>query len=133
MKRQLNVAPRLIVLLTLTLTLSACREPPDITWQSDIASPDGNWTATGMTVGTSGFGTGALWTAIYLKRTGAKGQGFEILGYDEDTSTWVRGKAPLAMTWDGPTKLLVTFKRIPDLNVQVCKYGAITIAVNALP
>jgi hypothetical protein len=37
------------------------------------------------------------------------------------------------MSWDSPSRLRLTFKRVPNLNLQVCKYGEIVIAVDTMP
>jgi hypothetical protein len=126
-------------LLTLTATLifglclSSCGTSTETTWSSEAASPDGNWTATAMTEGTSGPGNNYLGTTVYLKRTGARGRGYEVLGYPEDTSTWSRGKAVLALRWRDNSTLEIYFKRIPKVELQVCKYGDISISVEAGP
>jgi hypothetical protein len=87
--------------------------------------------AAAMTEGTSGPGNNYLGTAVYLKKTNARGRGYEVLGYPEDTSTWSRGRAVLALRWrDNPT-LQIYFEHVPKLQLQVCKYGDIDISVQA--
>jgi hypothetical protein len=112
---------------------SSCGTSTEITWSSQAVSPDGNWTATAMTEGTSGPGNNYLGTTVYLKRTNARSRGYEVLGYPEDTSTWARGKAVLALRWRDRSTLQITFKQIPKLQLQVCKYGDIDISVQAAP
>ena len=119
--------------LMFVLCLSSCGASTETTWSSEVVSPDGSWTATAMTEGTSGPGNNYLGTAVYLKRTAARGRGYEVLGYPEDTSTWARGKAVLALHWRDNSTLEILFKRIPKLDLQVCKYGDINISVEAVP
>lgn len=119
--------------LILGACLSSCGTSTETTWSSEAVSPDGNWTATATTEGTSGPGNNYLGTSVYLKKTGARGRGYEVLGYPEDTSTWARGKAVLALRWRDNSALEIYFKRIPKVDLQVCKYGDIDILVQAGP
>lgn len=119
--------------LILGLCLSCCGASTEITWSSDAVSPDGNWTATAMTEGTSGPGNNYLGTRVYLKRTSARDRGYEVLGYPEDTSTWARGKAVLALRWRDNSTLEIVFKHIPKLDLQVCRYSNIDISLQAEP
>jgi hypothetical protein len=111
----------------------SCGAVNEITWQTEVVSPDGRWTATAMTEGTSGPGNNYLGTAVYLKRTGAKGRGYEILGYPEDNPSWQRGRAPLSLVWRGSQYLAIIFKQVPKLDLQVCKLSGIEISVERSP
>lgn len=123
-----------VTLLTALAGLSSsCGSSTDITWRSDVASPDGKWTATAMTEGVSGPGNAYLGTTVFLKRTDTKGRGLEVLGYQEDGSTWARGRAPLILSWTDRQTLKITFKRLPKLDLQVCKWGDIDISVSNSP
>jgi RHS repeat-associated protein len=86
-----------------------------------------------MTEGTSGPGNNYLGTSVYLRRATARGRGYEVLGYPEDTSTWARGKAVLALHWRDNSALEIMFQRKPKLDLQVCKYGDIEISVKDGP
>jgi hypothetical protein len=123
----------LSTLVALTGLTASCGAHKDITWSSEVLSPDGTWTATASTYGISGPGNNYLGTAVYLKRSSAHDSGYEVLGYQEDGSTWARGRAPLALSWPDRHTLRITFKRLPNLDLQVCKYGDVNIHVDASP
>ena len=123
----------LAALLALSSLTASCGPPQDITWSSEVISPDGTWTATALTYGISGPGNNYLGTAVYLKRSGAQGRGYEVLGYPEDTSTWARGKAPLILSWSDRQNMKITFRHVPNLDLQVSKFGTITISVDTSP
>src|SRR5580692_5787773 len=105
----------LSTLVALTGLTASCGAHKEITWSSEVLSPDGMWTATASTYGISGPGNNYLGTAVYLKRRGARDSGYEVLGYPEDGSTWARGWAPLALSWPDHHTLRIAFKRLPNL------------------
>jgi len=131
MKTFIRITCGVTMLVTLAGLSSSCGVSTEISWRSDVASPDGIWTATAITEGTSGPGNNYLGTAVYLKRTNASGRGYEVLGYPEDTSIWARGRAVLALRWRDNSTLQIYFEHIPKLQLQVCKYGDIDISVQA--
>lgn len=120
-------------LAALTGLTASCGVNKDITWSSELLSPDGKWTATASTYGISGPGNNYLGTAVYLKRSGAHDSGYEVLGYQEDGATWARGRAPLALSWPDGHTLRIAIKRAPNLDLQVCKYGDVNISVDTAP
>jgi hypothetical protein len=123
----------LSTLVALTGLTASCGAHKEITWSSEVLSPDGTWTATASTYGMSGPGNNYLGTAVCLKRNSAQDSGYEVLGYQEDPSTWVRGRAPFALSWPDRHTLSITFKRLPNLDLQVCKYGDVNISVDTAP
>jgi hypothetical protein len=123
----------LLTLVTLSAVagmLAACGVATEKTWSSEAVSTDGNWTATAMTEGTSGPGNNYLGTSVYLKRTGARGRGYKILGYQQDGSG---REAPLTVVWSDRSTLRVTLNKPHQVDLQVCKYGGITIVVEPAP
>jgi hypothetical protein len=119
--------------MALTGLTASCGPPEDITWSSEVISPDGTWTATALTYGISGPGNNYLGTAVYLKRSGTRGRGYEVLGYPEDTSMWARGEAPLTVSWPDRQNLKITSTHVPNLDLQVSKFGNIHISVDTSP
>src|SRR5450631_2265969 len=107
--------------VAVTALTASCGVHEEITWSSEVTSPDGMWTATAFTYGMSGPGNNYLGTSVYLKRSGARDKGYEVLGYQEDGSTWARGRAPLTVSWSDRQSLKITFRRLPNLQLQVCK------------
>jgi hypothetical protein len=110
--------------------LTACGSATETTWSSEAVSPDGNWTATATTEGTSGPGNNYLGTTVYLKRSGASGRGYEILGYQQDGSG---RETPLTIVWRDRSTLQINLKKPYDLDLQVCKYSNINIVVGSAP
>ena len=133
MTKLFSMLVTLTAILLLGLCLSACGASTETTWSSESVSPDGNWTATAMTEGTSGPGNNYLGTSVFLKRATSQGRGYEVLGYPEDTSTWARGKAVLTLHWRDNSTLEIVFHRKPKVDLQVCKYGDIDISIREVP
>ena len=123
----------LFAFAVVTALTASCGVHEEITWSSEVQSPDGEWTATAFTYGMSGPGNNHLGTSVYLKRTGARDRGYEVLGYPEDGATWARGRAPLAVSWPDRRSLRITFKRLPNLQLQVCKWRDVSISVDTAP
>ena len=53
-----------VVVVGACVLASGCKAPP--TWSAESRSPDGKLIATAKTFENSGFGTGGIWTGVYL-------------------------------------------------------------------
>jgi hypothetical protein len=119
-----------------------CRQGPKTIWKAEVRSPDDLWLARVETVQTGGFGSAAIMTTVYLKRTNVSGPATQVLGF------WCEGPAPrgyvldniankggtinLTMKWLSPSRLEVSYDGRADLNFQVVKIGGVDISVRNL-
>src|SRR6266403_794258 len=118
--------------------LGGCQKAPTI-WSAEVRSPDGLWPASADTVQNGGFGSAAIQTSVYLKRTNVSQSRKEVLGF------WCEGPAPrpyvldnvankggtidLSMKWLTPSHLEVTYNGHARVDLQVVKYADIDISV----
>jgi len=118
-----------------------CQKAPTI-WSAEVRSPDGLWLASADTVQNGGFGSAAIQTSVYLKRTDVSQRRTEVLGF------WCEGPAPrpyvldnvankggtinLTMKWVTPSHLEVTYNGRARVDFQVVKYAGIDISVRDL-
>lgn len=109
------------------LTASGCGGE-DETWTANAPSPDGRWLATAHTLETSGFGTGAVETDVFLKWTKGSSSPEHILGFLNDGRS-----IHLAMNWTAPTRLDVTYDGAPTVDFQVVKLGDVDISLRDAP
>ena len=104
---------------------------PKTHWSAEARSPDGLWLASARTVENSGFGTGAVLTNVYLKRTNASKPPEAVLSFWHDSSLASQSGATISLTmkWATPKHLEVTYDGHADLGFQVVKYADIDISV----
>jgi hypothetical protein len=112
---------------------SGCRNG-QMTWSTEVRSPDGNWLASARTVENGGFGTGATQTIVDLKRIKDSKPPETVLAFLHDASSASQPGATihLTMKWDAPSHLDVTYDGHASLDFQVVKYGGIDISVRDL-
>jgi hypothetical protein len=106
---------------------------PDTIWSAEALSPDGARLASARTVATSGFGTGYIWTAVYLKWAKGSQAPIEILGLTDEFETPYDEKS-VQMKWLTPTHLEVTYKSKGHrtLDFQAIKWADVDISVRDL-
>jgi hypothetical protein len=101
------------------------------TWSAEAQSPDGKMIATARTVENSGFGTGGVFTAVYLNWTTGKQQPREVLEIGDGPGG--PGDTVVTMKWISPTHLELAYnvKRGP-LGFQAVKWAGVDISVRDL-
>lgn len=113
-----------------------------IVWKSELRSPNGAWIATAETVQNGGFGSGDIYTAVYLNTATSSRPAIEVLGFDcqgpvprpyvRDNVANRGGTIGLAMKWITPSHLLVTYKGHPDIRFQAVQLDGIEITLQDL-
>jgi hypothetical protein len=97
-------------------------------WKAAVRSPDGSWIASARTLEGGGFGTGHLYTIVYLQQADSSGTPFgtplEVLGFS--------GPIDLTMKWITRSHLEVTYDTHPDLYFQAVKALGVDISVRDL-
>jgi hypothetical protein len=118
----------LFVSLGVCVLAISCQREGDTIWSAELRSPDGRWIARARTIENSGFGTGSIQTNVYLKRTSGSTSPETILSFFHDASPGGR-TINLAMKWETPSHLEVTYDGHANLGFQVVKDGGIDISV----
>jgi hypothetical protein len=103
----------------------------DTIWATEASSPDGRWLARARTVETSGFGTGDIETDVYLKWTKGSKPPKAILGFIHDPKSQSK-TIDLSMKWVTPSHLEVTYNGHASVDLQVVKYGDVSISLRDL-
>jgi hypothetical protein len=127
------------LLLGACLFVYGCEGPATI-WKEEVRSPDGAWTAIGLTEQQGGPGNAWCGTTVSLKRTNVSESPTDIVGitcgavgraYTLDNIANAGGTIGLQMKWLDPSHLEVTYdKRLAgELYFQVVKTSGIDIAV----
>ena|ERR1022692_626025 len=117
-----------LIVVGVSVLLSACRGNPTTTWSAAARSPDGRWIASARTDQYSGPGNAGLYTTVELRRTGGQKSPTEILLLDQQET----GEITLTMNWLTPSHLEVAYTKHPSLEFQVVKCGGIDISVRDL-
>ena len=127
----IGTAMRLIIIGVCALAFG-CRNY-DVIWQAESRSPDGYWLATAKEEQGGGFGNSYDSTRIYLKQITTSRPAVEILEFSIGSLASQSGKLNLAMKWESPTHLDVTYNgRAATLDFQVVKCAGIDISVRDL-
>lgn len=120
---------RLVLLLAMAevLVTFGCNGSETV-WSAQVPSPDGTIIATARTTENSGFGTGGVWTAVYLNWTKGRQQPTEILEIGDGPRA--PGDTVVAIKWLGQRHLELAFnsKRGP-VGFQAIKWGDVDISV----
>ena len=127
-----------LIIVAICALESGCRYDPTI-WRAEVRSPDGLWVAIASTLQTGGFGTAAIMTGVYLKRTNGSQPPVLVLSfwcngpaaraYVLDNTANGGGTIHLTMLWTSPSQLDVTYDGNASLEFQVVKYAGIEITV----
>lgn len=108
------------------LTLIGCKDP--VTWSAESRSPDSKWVAYARTIEHGGFGTGGVETNVEIRRSDRAGSPQRVLSFADDGAA-IR----LTLRWEGPSRLVATFKGNPDLlYFQVVKTSGLQISTQNL-
>ncbi len=119
----------LFLVLSICIVVSGCSS--EKIWSAEAKSPDGSRVATGHTVARSGFGTGYIWTGVYLNWTSGSQPAKEILQLSDDYEMPYDEKS-VEMKWLTPTHLELTYRGHRTLDFQAVKCFGIDISVRDL-
>lgn len=111
--------------------LLGCNRSSETIWSAEARSPDGTRLASARTVARSGFGTGAIWTAVYLNWTKDSRPPSEILGLSDDIEK-PSDEISVEMKWLSPTRLELTYKGRRTLEFQAVKWHDVDISLRDL-
>ncbi len=87
--------------------------------------------ASARTIATSGFGTGYIWTAVYLNSAKGSPPPTAILRLT-DTFEMPSDEISVEMKWITPTHLELAFKGHRTINFQIAKCNGVDISVRDL-
>src|SRR5580658_88647 len=96
---------------------SGCKDGSETIWSAEAPSPDGNRLASARTVANSGFGTGSIWTAVYLNWAKSSQPPTAILQFT-DTFERPSDEISVEMKWLTPTHLEVAYGGTPDSRLS---------------
>ena len=116
----------LLLLVGAGALASGCKKAPP-TWSAESKSPDGKFIATAKTFENSGFGTGGIWTGVYLSWATGSQPPMEILEFSDGPAGPDGMK--VGMNWLTPTHLELTYKGQRDIDFQAIKFGGVNITV----
>ncbi len=120
------------LILGVCVLASGCKgEGSETIWSAEARSPGGNMLASARTVANSGFGTGYIWTAVYLSRTNESRSPTAILQLS-DTFERPSDEISVEMKWLTPTHLEVAYKGHRTLDSHLVRWNGIDISVRDL-
>jgi len=121
-----------LITAAVCVLLSGCKgEGSETIWSAEARSPDGSRVASARTVANSGFGTGYIWTAVYLISTKGSQPPTSILQLS-DTFEKPSDEITVEMKWLTPTHLELTYKGHQTLDFQAVKCFGVDISVRDL-
>jgi hypothetical protein len=120
-----------LVTIALCVLLFGCNPGSETIWSAEARSPDGSRLASARTIANSGFGTGYIWTAVYLNWTKDSRHPTEILQLS-DTFETPSDEISVEMKWLTPTHLELTYKGHRTLDFQAVKWYGVDISVRDL-
>ena len=122
----------LLITVAVCFLLSGCKgEGSETIWSAEARSPDGSRVASARTVANSGFGTGYIWTAVYLNSTKGSQPPTAILQLS-DTFERPSEEISVEMKWLTATHLELTYKGHRTLDFQAVKCFGVDISVRDL-
>jgi len=133
-KSMRSLVPKATLLITVAVCaiFSGCKgEGSETIWSAEVRSPDGSRVASARTVANSGFGTGYIWTAVYLNSTTGSQLPTAILRLS-DTFETPPDEISVEMKWLTPTHLELTYKGHRTLDFQAAKCVGVDISVRDL-
>jgi hypothetical protein len=110
---------------------SGCKDGSETIWSAEAPSPDGNRHASARTVANSGFGTGSIWTAVYLNWAKSSQPPTAILQFT-DTFERPSDEISVEMKWLTPTHLEVAYGGHRTLDFQAVKWNGVDLSVRDL-
>jgi hypothetical protein len=87
--------------------------------------------ASARTIANSGFGTGYIWTGVYLNGANSSQPPIEILELTDEVET-PSDEISVEMNWLTPTHLELTYKGHRTLYFQAIKWAGVDISVRDL-
>jgi hypothetical protein len=100
----------------------------NVTWKASSLSPNGHITAEAKTVENSGFGTGSIYTDVYLRQP--EQPPIMILGFDYDSSPNLPEIHKVEMTWKSSDQLEVAYRGHATIDFQAIKCCGVAITVH---
>lgn len=117
------------VAIGICIMLSGCGGNSVNLWSTESKSPHGDWVAQAHTLQSSGFGTAAVGTGVYLKRTGSPRTLIQVLGFSNG-SAYPVGVTSVKLAWITNSHLDVTYNQDAKLNFQVTKASGVEITAH---
>ena len=122
-----------LIIIGVCALVFGCRDY-DVVWSAESRSPDGYWLATAREERGGGFGNAYDSARVYLKEIKSSRPPVEILEFSVGSLASQSGKLNLAMKWETPSHLDVTYNgHAATLDFQAVKYAGIDISVRDLP
>ncbi len=113
-------------ILAVCTFVSGCKDSA-IIWSAESQSPDKHFVASARTEQYGGLGTAAVFTAVYLKKSGQQeAKGILLLSNE---SAYPLGITAVNMTWITPSHLSITYKGHATINFQAIKCAGVEISV----
>lgn|SRR6185312_3013889 len=119
----------LSVAICISVVLWGCGGNSVTLWSTESKSPRGDWIAQASTLQSSGLGTAAVGTGVYLKRTGSSNPPIQVLGFSND-SAYPVGSTAVNLTWVTDSHLDVTYNKDAKLNFKITKLGNVEITAH---
>lgn len=121
----------IIIIIGACVLGSGCKGASETIWSAETPSPDGSRLASARTVANSGFGTGYIWTAVYLNSAKSSQPPTAILQFT-DTFERPSDEISVEMEWLTPTHLEVAYKGHRTLDFRAVKWNGVDISVRDL-
>jgi hypothetical protein len=119
-----------LIIIGVCVFVTGCTGSETI-WSAEVRYPDGSMLASGCTIANSGFGTGYIWTAVYLNGAKSSQPPIEILELTDEVEK-PSDEISVEMTWLTPTHLELTYKGHRTLYFQAIKWAGVDISVRDL-
>jgi hypothetical protein len=119
------------LLIIACVLVSGCNGGSETIWSAEALSPDATRLASARTIANSGFGTGYIWTAVYLNRVKGSQPPTEILELSDEFET-PSDEISVGMRWLTRSHLELTYKGHRTLNFRAVKCAGVDIFVRDL-
>lgn len=100
-------------------------------WSTESKSPRGDWVAQAYTLQSSGFGTAAVGTGVYLRRTNGPHKSIQVLGFSNKYAYPI-GITAVTLAWETDSSLDVTYNDDAKLNLIVTNVDNVKITAHSL-
>lgn len=125
-----SVSYVLIINIIMQCTLlSGCGGNDATIWSAESKSPNGDWVARAQTLQSSGFGTSAVATGVYLDKAADSMSTIQVLGFSNNAA-YPLGVTSVKMTWITDSHLDVTYNAGATLNFKLIKTDDVEITVH---
>lgn len=116
-------------IVVLCMMLSGCGGNNAAIWSAESKSPNGNLVAQAYTLQSSGLGTSAVATGVYLKRAASSLPPTQVLGFSNN-SAYPLGITGVKMKWITNSHLDVAYNAGATLNFQIAKADGVEITAH---